>query len=175
MTALGERAQVTVRAYRPTDHQAARRLWAELAEEQERQYPGSPAVGGDAGAGIEEYLARIDLSGVWVAEGPGGDVLGLAGLVLHERGGEVWPVVVTAPARGAGIGAALARQVAEAARGRGMTSLTVSPAARNVAALRCLHAAGFDALAALELVMDLGSGRPDRRDGVRVHDLMLRI
>src|SRR5947209_20623199 len=86
---------VIIRAYRPTDHNAGHQLWAELASEHRSRYPGQvvsmastsaaadapsgPAGFGfaalpdnagppDPGAGFEEYLTRLDLSGMWVAQ-----------------------------------------------------------------------------------------------------------
>ena len=68
---------------------------------------------------------------MWVADHPDHGVVGLVGLILDGRAGEVEPVVVSAHRRGQGIGRALLDHVAREARGRAMTSLTVSPAARN--------------------------------------------
>ena len=164
-------APVTIRAYRPTDHRECRQLWAELTEEHRARY-GEARSGGDAagdpGAGFEEYLTRLDLSGMWVADDQGAGVVGFVGLVLDgradSRAGEVEPVVVTASRRGEGIGRALLSYVAEQGRRRGLRQLTISPASRNVDAIRCLHAAGYDELARVTLAIDLGhEGR--RRSG----------
>ena len=183
--AISERARATIRPYRAVDHAAARRLWAELTNEHLDLYPAPVGSGGaatagdggdaDPGAAFEEYLARIDLSGVWVADDPGVGVIGLAGLILRGRVGEVEPVVITADRRGEGIGRALLGHVAEQARNRGLTALTISPAARNLAAIRCLHAAGYDALSAIELTLDLTRRRREWRDGVEFQDLRFRF
>jgi len=176
--AISERARATIRPYRAVDHAAARRLWAELTNEHRALYPAAAGDGngeGDPGAAFEEYLARIDLSGVWVADDPGVGVIGLAGLILRGRVGEVEPVVITADRRGEGIGRALLGHVAEQARNRGLTALTISPAARNLAAIRCLHAAGYDALSAIELTLDLTRRRREWRDGVEFQDLRFRF
>lgn len=173
--AISERARATIRPYRAVDHAAARRLWAELTNEHRDLYPAvNGNSDGDPGAGFEEYLARIDLSGVWVADDPGVGVIGLAGLILRGRVGEVEPVVITAARRGEGIGRALLAHVAEQAGNRGLTALTISPAARNLAAIRCLHAAGYDALSAIELTLDLTRRRREWRDGVEFQDLRFR-
>ena len=50
---------------------------------------------------------------------------------------------------------ALLRHVASEAKKRNMTSLTISPASRNVDAIRSLHAAGYDVVSSIELTMDL--------------------
>jgi GNAT superfamily N-acetyltransferase len=168
-------APVTIRPYRPLDHRACRQLWAELTEAYREIYD-DPALGGaDAGAGFEEYLTRLDLAGVWVAEHPDEGVVGLAGLVLggaavgsalarrgNEPTGEVEPVVVAAHLRGRGIGRDLLEYVAAQARRRGMRQLSISPASRNVEAIRCLHAAGYDTMATVTLTLALvGSAAAD--------------
>src|SRR4051812_44958672 len=79
---------VTVRSYRPSDHAAGRRLWSELTNQHNRMY-GEPAV--DGGAGFEEYLTRLDLSGLWVADHADDGVIGLVGLIMRDRAGEVEP------------------------------------------------------------------------------------
>lgn len=164
-----------IRSYRPTDHAAGRRLWAELTE-QHRELYGDPGFdGADAGAGFDEYLTRLDLSGVWVAESQDADVVGLVGLIVDGRGGQVEPVVVASEHRGRGIGRALLEHVADQARRRGLARLTVTPEARNVEALRCLHAAGYDVLSAIQLSVDLRGRAPDRRDAVDIHEIEFRL
>ncbi len=159
---------VTIRPYRPLDHGACRQLWAEFAEAHRDLYADPTLGGADPGAGFEEYLTRLDLSGVWVADHRDEGVVGLIGLVLggtsvgatvaarsDEPSGEVEPVVVAAHLRGRGIGRELLEYVAAQARRRGMRGLTISPALRNVTAIRCLHAAGYDTLASVTLTMSL--------------------
>jgi GNAT superfamily N-acetyltransferase len=178
---------VVIRGYRPTDHSACRELWAELTTEHRRLYPTappvpaaapaavselgtelSPPVDTDSGAGFEEYLTRLDLSGMWVAQHDE-DVVGFIGLILRGRAGAVDPVVVTRERRGEGIGHALLGYVAEQARGRGMRELTISPALRNVEAVRRLFRAGFDAAATVTLALDLTGRDGQWRDGVDIH------
>lgn len=132
-------------------------------------------MNGDPGAAFEEYLTRLDLSGMWVAEEDGGEVVGMVGLLLDGRGGEVEPLVVAAARRGQGIGRALLEHVAEQARRRGLGQLSISPPARNVDAIHCLHAAGYDALARVTLAIDLHPNRQDWRDGVDLHAERFRI
>jgi GNAT superfamily N-acetyltransferase len=163
-----------IRPYRPTDHSAGRSLWVELTEEQRELYD-DPTIGGaDPGAAFEEYLTRLDLSGVWVADDGDEGVVGLAGLVLNGRAGEVEPVVVSRPRRNEGIGKALLAHVAEEARKRGMLSLTIAPSSRNEAAIRCFHAAGYDVLSAVELSLDLGRATRDWQDGPTLQGLKFR-
>lgn len=149
---LAPRLAVGVRPYRAADHNACRRLWGELVEQQWELY-GAPSGDGDPGAGFEEYLTRLDLAGMWVADDNG--VVGLIGLVLGGPGGAVDPVVVSGRRRGEGIGRALLLHVAEQARARGLRELTISPAWRNAEAIHCLYAAGFDVLTNVTLAMRL--------------------
>jgi GNAT superfamily N-acetyltransferase len=182
---------VVIRGYRPTDHSACRRLWAELTTEHRQLYPGAPPVpaaapaavdevGGSttradvSGAGFEEYLTRLDLSGMWVAQHAEEGVVGFIGLILQGRAGAVDPVVVTAELRGQGIGRALLGYVAEQARRRGMRELTISPALRNLEAVRCLYRAGFDAAATVTLALDLTGSDSQWRDGVDIHGVRFR-
>ncbi|ASW57268.1 GNAT family N-acetyltransferase [Plantactinospora sp. KBS50] len=162
----------TVRPYRPADHGAGRRLWSELVDRRRSLYPGGS--GPDPGD-FEEYLTRLDLSGVWVADHPDHGVVGFVGLILDGRAGRVEPVVVAEPLRGAGVGRDLLAHVADQARRRGMRRLTVTPDARNVDALRCLHGAGYDVLSAVQLTLDL-AGRPaDEAAELDLHGLRFRV
>jgi GNAT superfamily N-acetyltransferase len=181
---------VAIRGYRPTDHSACRRLWAELTTEHRQLYPGAQPVPAPApaaveevetaepdeasGAGFEEYLTRLDLSGMWVAQHPEEGVVGFVGLILQGRIGAVDPVVVAASLRRQGIGRALLRYVADQARSRGMRELTISPALRNVEAIRCLYRAGFDAAATVTLALDLTARDAQWRDGLDLHGVRFR-
>ncbi len=168
-------ATVTVRSYRPVDHHACRQLWAELTEEHHELYAEPTPPTADPGAAFEEYLTRLDLSGIWVAEDPQIGVVGFVGLLLDGRRGEVDPVVVTARRRGQGIGRMLLSHVADEARRRSLRELSISPALRNIEAIRCLHAAGFDAAARLQLSLDL-TGQGERwQEGIELHGASFRF
>jgi len=159
----------TIRPYRPVDHRNCRQLWAELTEHH-RQLFDDPSIGGqDAGAAFEEYLTRLDLSGMWVADHPEDGVVGFAGLVLEGRSGEVHPIVVTAARRGQGIGRALLERVGEEARKRSLRQLTISPVTRDREAIRRFHDAGYTALSAVTLTMDLAARGHQRREGLELH------
>src|SRR5262245_6751624 len=101
---------VTIRPYRPSDHHDCRRLWAELVRHRGGLY-GEADREPDAGAGFEEYLTQLNLSGMWVADSGDGGVTGFIGLMLDGRSGEVDPVVVAQAQRGQGIGHALLDRV----------------------------------------------------------------
>lgn len=165
---------VAVRPYRPADHAAGRRLWVELTDQHRALYD-DPSFGGpDPGAAFEDYLTRLDLSGVWVADHQRAGVVGLIGLLLNGQHGEVEPVVVAAAHRGRGIGRLLLRQVADEARRRRLARLTVKPELRNMEALHCLRAAGYDVVSAVELTLDLRPRQPAWRDGVDLGSLAFR-
>ncbi|GIJ47270.1 hypothetical protein Val02_41560 [Virgisporangium aliadipatigenens] len=166
-TLAPSRSTATVRPYRPADHGACRQLWAEFVVQQ-RAFLNEPGLGGsDPGAGFEEYLTRLDLSGMWVADD--GHVVGFVGLVLDGRAGAVDPVVVTAARRGAGIGRSLLQHVTEQARERGLKQLTISPALRNVEALHCLHAAGYDVLTNVTLALSLNDRPQNAHERLELH------
>lgn len=163
---------VTVRSYRPSDHSAGRRLWSELTNQHNRMYN---VPGEDAGEGFEEYLTRLDLGGLWVADHADDGVIGLVGLVIRGRAGEVEPVVVTVSHRHKGVGRKLLRHVADEARRRNMTALTISPESRNIDAIRSLHAAGYDVVSSFELTLDLNRAPHEwQQEGLQLHELPFR-
>jgi GNAT superfamily N-acetyltransferase len=163
---------VTVRSYRPSDHTSCRRLWSELTRQHNQMYG---AASDDEGVGFEEYLTRLDLSGLWVADHADDGVIGMVGLVMRGRAGEVEPVVVTASHRHKGVGRTLLRHVAAEAKKRNMSSLTISPESRNIDAIRSLHAAGYDVCSSIELTLDLDRHPHDwQLDGLELHELQFR-
>lgn len=170
LTSEPRTGSVTIRSYRPTDHRHCRSLWAELNRQHSTLY-GERPVGDETGAAFEEYLTRLDLSGMWVADDGIGTVIGMVGLLLDGRAGEVEPIVVTQSRRGQGIGRALLNHVAAQARRRGLRQLTISPESRNVDAIRCLHGAGYDALARVTLAIDLSRRPHPPHDAVDLHQL----
>jgi GNAT superfamily N-acetyltransferase len=163
---------VSIRAYRPADHNVCRSLWAELTQMRRDLYD-EPDPGDDPGAGFEDYLTRLNLSGMWVAEHSEDGVVGLIGLILTGRAGEVYPVVVAQRHRGKGIGRALLAHVADQARRRGLRELIAVPDTRNIAAIKTLHAAGYDTMAAVRLTMDL-AGTSSEGDEVDLHNLRFK-
>jgi GNAT superfamily N-acetyltransferase len=163
---------VTIRPYRPLDHRACRELWAELVRTKRELYH-DPTIGGaDPGAGFEEYLTRLDLAGIWVGEHRDDGVVGLVGLVLGGvRTGQVEPLVVAQAWRDRGIGRALLQYAATEARRRELSQISISPDSRNVEAIRCLHAAGYDVLSSITLTMDLAPRGHSWQEGLEVHEL----
>ena len=158
-SAAGAPSRVTIRPYRPADHGACRGLWGQLVDHRNRLY-GRGAAEPDPGAGFEEYLTQLNLSGMWVAEDGTDGVVGFVGLMIEGRAGEVNPIVVTAARRGRGIGRAMLAKVVEEARRRGLAELSVSPPTRDRSALRALHTAGFATVSSVTVSFDL-RGRAD--------------
>jgi GNAT superfamily N-acetyltransferase len=147
-------SRVTIRPYRPADHGACRGLWGQLVDHRNHLYGHGPAEP-DPGAGFEEYLTQLNLSGMWVAEDRADGVVGFVGLMIEGRAGEVNPIVVTAARRGRGIGRAMLARVVDEARRRGLAELSVSPPTRDRSALRALHTAGFATVASVTVSYDL--------------------
>lgn len=166
---------VSIRPYRPTDHSVCRALWAEMIVVLRDLYE-EPDIGGpDPSAGFEDYLTRLDLSGMWVAEDSEDGVVGLVGLILNDgKSGEVYPVVVTQRHRSKGVGTALLEHVAQQARKRALRQLIAVPDTRNVAAIKCLHSAGYDTLTAVRLALDLAPTASPATDELDVHGLRFR-
>jgi GNAT superfamily N-acetyltransferase len=128
----------------------------------------------DPGAGFEEYLTRLDLSGMWVAQHRDDGVIGFVGLLLQGRSGAVDPVVVTGGRRGEGIGRALLEHVADQARHRGLRELSISPALRNVEAIHCLFRAGYDTASSVTLTLDLTGRSGGAGESLDLHGVHLR-
>jgi GNAT superfamily N-acetyltransferase len=164
-------SEVVVRDYADGDYDACRSLWAELTEYHRSIY-GDPSIGGDdPGAGFDDYLTEPRRVGSWVAES-GRLVIGLTGLFDRGASGEVEPVVVAEAARSRGIGRLLIGRVVDEARARGYEYLAIRPVARNVAAVRRFHAAGFRALGGhVDLTMDLAPRRHEWLPGASLHGL----
>ena len=164
-------SEVNVRDYADGDYGAGRSLWAELTEYHRAIY-GDPSIGGDdPGAGFDDYLATSQRMGSRVAESHG-RVVGLTGLFDRGTSGEVEPVVVAEAVRDQGIGRMLISRVVEEARARGYEYLAIRPVARNIAAVRRFHAAGFRALGGhIDLTMDLAARRHEWLTGASLHGL----
>lgn len=164
-------ADVVVRGYRDEDYPACRSLWVELTEHHRRIYDDATIGGEDPGAGLDRYLATPERVASWVAEAAG-RVVGLTGLFDHGSSGEVEPVVVTESLRGAGIGRQLLDRVVEEATRRQHEYLAIRPVARNAAAIRRFHAAGFQTLGGhVDLTMDLAPRRHRWLSSVQLHGL----
>ena len=162
---------VSVRDYAAGDYDACRALWAELTEYHRRIYGDSSIGGADPGSGFDDYLAESRRVGSWVAESHG-SVVGLTGLFDRGTSGEVEPVVVAEAVRDQGIGRMLIGRVVDEARARGFEYLAIRPVARNVAAVRRFHAAGFRTLGGhIDLTMDLAPRRHEWLAGASLHDL----
>ena len=140
-----------VRDFEERDRGVCAGLFQELIETHRILYPGAD-IGG-------EFVTEGRL---FVAE-DGGEIVGYAGLIVHTRRAELEPIVVAHNHRGKGVGTALVRRVAEAAREAGVAGVFVRPAARNREALGFFHESGFDRISYVRLEMDFEDR--DRRPG----------
>jgi GNAT superfamily N-acetyltransferase len=164
-------SEIIVRDYAEGDYCACRSLWAELTMYHRSIYGDSSIGGDDPGAGFDGYLAESHRVGSWVAESHG-RVVGLSGLLDRGASAEVEPVVVAETVRGQGIGRMLISRVADEARARRYEYLAIRPVARNVAAVRRFHAAGFRTLGGhIDLTMDLAPRRHEWLAGASLHGL----
>jgi GNAT superfamily N-acetyltransferase len=168
-------SRVIIRPYRPADHSACHSLWGELVEHRNRLY-GHRSPEADPGAGFEEYLTQLNLSGMWVADAGDDGVVGFIGVMVEGRTGKVDPIVVTAQRRRRGIGRAMLTTVVDEARRRGLTELLVSPPTRDRTALRALHHAGFATVASVTVAYDLrGRGNHPDRSTLDLFDLDFHV
>ncbi|WP_420642717.1 GNAT family N-acetyltransferase [Candidatus Leptofilum sp.] len=140
----------TIRNYEPRDLTECRQLWHVLTE-WHRQIYDSPGIGGDnPGLIFDEHLAQVGPENIWVAEASG-KIIGLAGLIIEGKSGEVEPVVVLEEYRGLGVGRQLVNTVIEQAQKRGLSELKVLPVVRNEQAIQFFHELGFNVLGQIEL------------------------
>jgi N-acetylglutamate synthase-like GNAT family acetyltransferase len=152
---------ITIRHYQPSDLDACRALWVELAE-WHRQIYNSPGIGGlNPGLLFDEHLERVGAEHIWVAE-KDGKVVGMAGLILEGDEAELEPISVSQAFRSTGVGRQLAQAVITAAHAAGMPLIKVKPVARNATAIRFFHDLGFDTLGQIELFLDF-KPEADRR------------
>jgi ribosomal-protein-alanine N-acetyltransferase len=103
----------------------------------------------------------------WVADAAG-EIVGLAGMLLHGDRAELEPVAVTEAYRRRGVGRQLVDAVVGAARDEGARRISVRPTGRNAAAIRFLQSAGFGVLARVELQRDLDGRDRGWRPGEKV-------
>jgi len=135
-------------------------MWRELTDRHREIYD-DPTIGGpDPGEHFDRHLARVGSERIWVAVS-GGQVVGLAGLVLKDGEAELEPLVVHHAFRRHGIGTRLIEAVVAAAREAGVRYLNVRPVGRNIEGVRFFYRRGFRALGHVELFIDLSE--PERR------------
>jgi GNAT superfamily N-acetyltransferase len=165
---------VQIRAYEPSDLASARALWVELVE-QHRVIYADPTIGGDdPSREFDAYRTNPNLCGPWLAE-VGGNVVGLAGLIVQGQLGEVEPVIVSAGHRRKGVGKALVAHVVEQARQRGVGFLSAKPVARNVDAVSFFVSAGFANVGHVDLFQQLTPpSRTVWKPGLVIHGHQLR-
>jgi N-acetylglutamate synthase-like GNAT family acetyltransferase len=161
---------VHIRPYRPSDRNACLALWVELTERHRDLYDDRSVGSADPEGTLDEYLRT---SRAWVAERDG-KVVGLAGAIGLGSKAELEPVVVTANARGQGIGRRLVRAAVSDALAHGAAHVFARPVARNLDAIRFFHACGLDVLTRVELATGLRAGEPRAASDQRLADRLFR-
>lgn len=162
------------RLYEPRDYVPCKALWAELTQHHRNVYGDQSIGGSEPGHGLDVLLANPQLAATWVAEA-GGDVVGMAGLLVRGEEAEIEPVIVTAACRSRKIGARLVKEAVAHARKRGIRFLSARPVARNVEAIHFFVDAGFDILGQIDLFQDLGAGAGrEWKTGMEIHGRQLR-
>lgn len=145
---------LALRTYLPTDAPACKALFEQLFEAHRRLY-NDPSIGRRGPAyELGRLLRRSGARNTWVAT-RGGRVVGLMGLLPHQRYGEVEPLVVDFRARRRGVARQLLLKALSEARRRRWKYLAVRPVARNAVALRTFHTVGFTFLGQVELNLRL--------------------
>ena len=92
-----------VRVYQAEDRSACEALWVELAQRHRDIYD-DPGIGGcNPAQGFQTYLVNPNRRMTWVAV-VGGQVVGMAGLIVCGDEGDVEPVIVAGTHRSRGIG-----------------------------------------------------------------------
>jgi RimJ/RimL family protein N-acetyltransferase len=138
-------AQLEVRPIRPSDRHALLRAFERLSDESRYRRFMSPK------SRLTEreldHLTDVDqvTHEALVAFGPDGDMLGVARYAPWPGRAGVADLAITIADdwQGRGLGTELARQVVEAARGNGITTLTASALWENHGARRLLRRLGF--------------------------------
>jgi len=170
-----EDEHIIIRRYKPGDNMPCRVLWTDLTAWHRHIY-GDPSIGGkNPGRYFDRHLKKVGRKYVWVAVVEG-RIVGLAGMILGEHEAELEPLVVSERYRGRGIGRSLVETVIRAARREGAHSLTVSPVARNVRAVRFFHELGFDTLGHIGMFNDFTpTSRQKWKSGMRIADRDFRF
>jgi ribosomal protein S18 acetylase RimI-like enzyme len=147
-------SKVSVRKYQATDREQCRDLWRELTEWHRQIYQDSHIGGEHPEDYFDKHLAKVGSEQLWVAE-QNTKVVGLVGLMNGLYGDvEIEPLIVSRAYRGKGIGTQLVLAVVTEARKRGLRSLSVSPVARNINAIKFLYNLGFKNLGYIQLFID---------------------
>jgi GNAT superfamily N-acetyltransferase len=148
-----------IRAYKSSDLEACRSLWAEMVERHRMIYE-DPTIGGDnAGMEFDSHLSRVGPERVWVAESLD-NILGFVSLVVEGEQAEVEPIVVSRSRRSQGVGGRLIKRAIDEAKKLGLSCLSVKPVARNPEAISFFYEAGFRILGHIQLFMWLGPSFP---------------
>jgi len=161
----------SIREYDPGDLDRCRELWRSLTQRHRDIYD-DPTLGGpDPGTEFDSYLKGPELHKLWVAE-DADHLLGLCGLLIHERESELEPIVVDPKHRNRGVGALLAERSISESKRLGVKYVNVRPVARNLEAIRFFHRKGFQLLGRFELSIALEGASPfGSSRSIEIHSL----
>ncbi|MBN2239810.1 MAG: GNAT family N-acetyltransferase [Dehalococcoidales bacterium] len=169
--------EITIREYKDSDREACCALEGELAQRHAEIYEDPSIAAGDPGKAFDEYMARTDRCGTWVAES-GDGIIGYAGLIdtVGEEGtAEIEPVVISSGARGGGVGTKLIQHVVDTAKEKGFRFLTIRPVLRNEEAFNLYVRLGFDHVGSIELFRDLDpESQRTWKSGITIHGKELK-
>lgn len=146
--------EVTIRVYRKEDEEICRFLWRELTEYHREIYNDSSIGGNHPEDLFNEYLEKIGVNRIWVAEDKS-EVLGMIGLMGEGVEAEIEPVIVKKGYRRIGIGEKLIDFVVQEAKKLDFRFLNIRPVMRNIDAIKMFHKNGFKNIGRIELFMDL--------------------
>ncbi|MFX1598424.1 MAG: GNAT family N-acetyltransferase [Promethearchaeota archaeon] len=147
-----------VRKYRSGDRESCRDLWRELTEWHREIYQ-DPTIGGENPEDhFDEHLEEVGPHQIWVAV-HNSQVIGLVGLIVEEKEGEIEPIIIKRGFRKKGIGRQLIEGIISEVRSRGIRFLKVKPVARNIRAMKFFYERGFKNLGHIEMFMDLSDSK----------------
>ncbi|MFX0097705.1 MAG: GNAT family N-acetyltransferase [Candidatus Hodarchaeota archaeon] len=149
---------IVIRKYRRGDRGACRALWRELTEWHREIYQ-DPTIGGEHPEDhFDKHLEEVGPDQIWVAV-HNSQIIGLIGLIVEEKEGEIEPIIIKRAFRKKGIGKQLIERIISEVRSRGIRFLKVKPVARNKAAMKFFYERGFKNLGHIEMFMDLSDSK----------------
>ena len=145
--------EVRIRKFQPSDLDPCRSLWRELVEWHRKLYEDNTIGGEHPEMYFDKHLLRVGENQLWVAV-IGSKVVGFAGLILRENGGEVEPLIISQAYRHKGVGTKLINVVMAEAQRTGLKSLSIKPVLRNLEAIQLFNKLGFRSIGQIELYID---------------------
>ena len=145
--------EVFIRKFQPNDIDSCRSLWRELVEWHRMLYEDSTIGREYPETYFDKHLSTVGENHLWVAV-LASKVVGLIGLILREKEGEVEPLIVGQAHRHKGIGTKLINTVVIEAQKIGLNSLSIKPVLRNLEAMQFFNKQGFKSIGQIELYVN---------------------